>query len=148
MSEQPRPLSERPFAIDCGATKTNPGRTKQAPSEEADINVIMSRWVSSGTIPPQNLGTPHYGDFTNVQSYQEAVNAVMQADELFNALPAELRDKMGNDAGNFIDYVADPANRDELLKLGLLLPVTGGETPVTDSVTPPTESPEVDNPDS
>jgi hypothetical protein len=38
------------------------------------------------------------------------------------ALPADIRFRFLNDPGRFVDFCSDPANRDEMSKMGLLRP--------------------------
>lgn len=118
----------RQYAIDCGVTATNTGRTKQADTPACDINTIVSRYIDTGEVSHLNRSVPTYGDYSNVSDYQTACQVVTEAKASFMRLPAELRSRLGNDPQQFIDYCADPENRDELVKLGLALPVKGGES--------------------
>lgn len=93
--------------------------TQQHQKDDADINVILKRFGITGQMP-QGLRMPSYGDFTGVQSYQEALNMVMEADSEFMRLPAEMRARFDNDAGKLLDFLADENNKAEAEKLGLV----------------------------
>lgn len=92
--------------------------TKQSFAEECDINVIMARIQRGIPLPVMNL-EPMYADFSDGLTYQEAMNAVVAAQATFNQVPAEIRARFGNDPAQFLDFVVDPANKDELIKMGL-----------------------------
>lgn len=98
-----------------------PSLAKQAFKEECDINVIVYRFGLAGKMP-QNVRAPTYGDFTNVPTYQEALNALVQAQRSFEAMPARVRARFENDPGQFVDFCSDPANLAELRQMGLAVP--------------------------
>lgn len=102
-----------------GITFTEPSLTKQSFTEDADINVIVKRYGVTGTLP-QDYRAPMYGDFTNIGDYREALEAVMDAQERFMEIPADLRAKFRNDPQELLDFLADSKNRDEAIKLGLI----------------------------
>lgn len=95
------------------------GRTKESEKEKCDINLIVARHRSTGVIEHVNQQQPIYGDFTNVKDYHASLMRVRSAHEQFEALPATVRDHVGNDPGNFLEFVLDPKNREELEGLGL-----------------------------
>lgn len=96
------------------------GKTKQSMRDECNINVIMRRYKKSGQLPLFHGKTPVYGDFSTVQSYQESLDVVQKADALFRCLPAALRRKLENNPGNFLAYVRDEKNREEMQNYGLI----------------------------
>lgn len=106
------------------------GLTKQSFAEECDINTIVRRFGLTGQLP-SNIRQPSYGDFTAAFDYRSALDAVIAADESFMTLPANVRQRFGNDPAAFVDFCSDPANRAEAERLGLV-PV-----PVVPLVTPP-----------
>ena len=95
-------------------------RTKQAFKEECDINTILKRFNVTGQLPVSPL-QPQYGDFSGVFDYQTALNAVIEAQESFNALPATLRNRFANDPAAFVDFCSDESNREEMVRLGLVI---------------------------
>lgn len=114
--------------------------THQALSQECDINRIMAKYQKTGVIEHRNTFQGVYGDYTNApMDYQESLNAVIEAEEMFNTLPALMRKRFQNDPGAFIDFVADPENKEELVRLGLAkaqTPPSGGSKS-EDGPTPP-----------
>lgn len=93
--------------------------TVQDQAEEADINVLVERFGVTGQIP-QKVRMPTYGDFTGVNNYQDALNAIMEAERSFMQLPAKVRQRFNNDPQEFLDFCEDPANLEEAQKLGLV----------------------------
>lgn len=99
---------------------TEPGLTKQEFREECDINNIMKRYEKDGVLTHFNKYQGQYGDFADVSEYHEAMNKVVAADTMFMSLPASIRDRFGNDAGKFLDFVGDEKNLKEMHEMGLL----------------------------
>lgn len=93
--------------------------TKQSDAEECDINRIMRHYASTGLINHQSKTPPTYGDFTNSMEYQTACNALIRAEDEFMELPSSVRQRMGGDPGYLLDFLADPANYEESVRLKL-----------------------------
>lgn len=92
--------------------------TKQAFRDECDVNNILAKYQKTGIIPFTRQGG-HYGDFTMVEDYQTSLNKVMAAQESFLALPSTLRARFNNDPAEFVRFVQDSRNEDEIVALGL-----------------------------
>lgn len=94
--------------------------THQSFKAECDINRIMRKWEKTGIIEHRNNFQGQYADFTNVPSdYQEALQSVINAQEMFETLPAQVRKKFANDPGLFLEFATDPKNADEMVSMGL-----------------------------
>lgn len=93
--------------------------TKQSMAAECDINNIMANYQNTGLLPDMIKTNPVYGDFSDPQSYQEAMNIVLFAEEQFLSLSAHVRERFGNDPQKFLEFTSDPKNQDEMEKLGL-----------------------------
>jgi phage internal scaffolding protein len=48
------------------------------------------------------------------------MNLVTNAQTMFNELPANVRARMDNDPAKFFDFIQDPQNKPEAIKLGLM----------------------------
>ncbi|WNK14899.1 MAG: internal scaffolding protein [Microvirus sp.] len=105
--------------LSCAGDK---GVTKQADLKDCDINLIMRRYEKTGYLPDLIVKDGRYGDFSEVPDYQEACNIVKHADEQFQALDVEIRNRFSNDPAKFLAFVTDPKNIDEIDKMGLLKP--------------------------
>lgn len=95
------------------------GLTKQAHKDECDVNRILQGYDRTGLITHVNHAQSMYGDYTEVNEYQENMLMVIQAQESFAALPSEIRKHFSNDPGEFFEFVTDPKNSEEMIKLGL-----------------------------
>lgn len=95
--------------------------TQQQFKDECDINEIVRRF-GLGHKMPESVRIPQYGDFTQIDDYHSACNAIAEAGEAFDALPSDLRKRFQNDPGQFVDFCLNEGNRDELVKLGLVVP--------------------------
>lgn len=93
--------------------------TKQVFKDECDVNRIMKRFEKTGLVEHLNRHQGDYGDFVNAPDYHSALNAVRLADDMFMSLPAKLRQRFSNDPAEFLAFVDDPENADELIDLGL-----------------------------
>lgn len=95
--------------------------TKQAFKDECDINKIMRQYTRTGVIEHGNASTPNYGDAPAID-FQEAMNAVLQAEQTFDQLPSEVRREFNNNPAEMIDFCANPENLDRARALGLAKP--------------------------
>lgn len=112
--------------------------THQSFRDECDINNIMSRFEKTGVLPEMIKSNPQYGDFSELPSYQDSLHIVLKAEEQFSALSASVRKRFHNDPSEFLDFVNDPSNVDEMVKLGL---ATKPDAGVPSSEAPETASP-------
>lgn len=97
-------------------------RTQQHFKDESDINKIIANYRKTGVLtdplrPPTR--TPYYGDFTSLGDYHTQQNAVINTQTRFQRLPAHIRDRFENDPAVMIEWINNPANKDEAIKLGL-----------------------------
>lgn len=111
--------------------------THQSHQQECDINHIMAKWQKTGVMEHVNRYQGDYADFTNMpQDYQDSMNQVLEAQDMFQSLPSSVRRRFGNDAGAFVDFVADPDNREELSRMGLLKQASTAPEELVESVKP------------
>lgn len=112
----------------------------QSAKEDSDINTIIRRFGLSGELPA-NLAMPVSGDFTGVSDFHSAMNLVRQAQDEFLRVPAEVRERFGNDPGRFMAFFDDPANADEARRYGMLRdPVPAPEPQLVRVVSDPVKS--------
>lgn len=94
--------------------------TQQEFKDECDINRVMLKWQKHGVLEHRNTFEGQYGDFSNIPSdYHSAMNAVVEAQEMFMTLPSSVRKRFANDPGNFLEFVTDEKNVPEMVKMGL-----------------------------
>lgn len=100
-----------------GESNDEPSLTQQHYAVECDINNILDNYLQTGILAEK----PTFeGDFSDGFDYRDALHRITDAQEKFLALPAQVRDRFGNDPGNLLDFLSDPKNRDEAVKLELV----------------------------
>lgn len=107
--------------IDASATDDSPGAVQEF-KEESDINNIMRNVQLTGATDWLNNMAGTYEDVTGVD-FQTCMDQTMRAQEAFDALPSSIRDRFQNNPVAFLDFVHDPGNADEMVRLGLREPV-------------------------
>lgn len=134
----------RPYDASQPTSISFPEKTmaKQAFKDECNINTIMSKYQKTGLIEHVQKVQGAYGDFTSVQDYQLSLNQVIEAQEAFEALPAAVRKRFGNDPSHLMSFLEDPSNLDEAVKLGLveLTPIPQPKTEEKSETSPPKKS--------
>lgn len=100
---------------------TGKSTVKQSFKDECDINNIMKKYINYGTLPQMINENAQYGDFVDVPTYHESCNIVLKAEEQFNALPANVRKRFGNDPAEMLAFCSNPENLEEMYKLGLAI---------------------------
>jgi len=115
-----------PYNYDRDAATNESGLACEEPSlaqqhfrDECDINNILRQFNITGLLPESPL-SPRYGDFTGIGDYHTALNRVIAAQDEFEALPAEIRARFGNDPAQLIEFLENSENRPEAEELGLV----------------------------
>ncbi len=90
--------------------------------EESDINSIVGRYDKTGVLASSQGygGVAKWGDFSNVQTLQQAQDGLIKANEAFMALPSKIRDRFQNDPKKLVDFCSNPENKKEAQFLGIL----------------------------
>jgi len=119
------PFLRTPYNYDRDAASNESGLVCLEPTlaqqhfkDECDINYVLKTFGVHGLqVSPLE---PRYGDFTDVVDYHSALNSIIAAEDGFMALPADLRTRFDNDPAKLIDFLGNPANREEAESLGLV----------------------------
>jgi len=100
-----------------------PSRTKQSFVQECDINNIIKSFKVTGQIKHINEKAAQgaYLDLPEPIEFQDALHAVKAAQTSFATLPAHTRAQFGNDPAQFLTFISDPSNQEEMIKLGLAI---------------------------
>lgn len=106
-------------SVESGLKCEDPSMAQQQFLEESDINTIVERFGLTGEMPAMP-SMPVYGDFTEVNDFQSAMNAVLVAQGQFMELPAKVRARFGNDPQQLLEFIANDDNRKEAEVLGLV----------------------------
>ena len=110
--------------------------------------ISTTLWPSffrTGLLPHVNAA-PDFSDVSESFDFREAMTFIVNTEERFADLPAKIRKRFGNDPARLMDFLAEPDNADEAIRMGLIeaprtspsLDVTG--TTDTKSVSNPASS--------
>ena len=99
--------------------------TQQQFKQECDINSVLENYRKTGTPLPNPQFSENIVDLTAYGDFQQSMDTIRESIELFEALPAALRKKMGNDPANLPSYLEE--NEQEAIKYGLM---TKKEAPI------------------
>ena len=97
-------------------------RTQQQFKEECDINQIVKRAKRGEGIINKFMDHKDkmiYGDFSKVNTFEQAQQVMIEAEEAFMELPARVRDRFKNEPAELLSFVQDDKNREEAEYLGL-----------------------------
>lgn len=122
------------------------GRTIQSEAKGTDINNLLRHYRKTGTFTHIAKSLPKYGDFSNVNDYLTTCIQVKQVEDAFMECSADVRAKFKNDPAEMLDFLADPANEQEAIDLGLAegersVPAVQAELPPS-----PPDADEAENP--
>lgn len=99
-------------------------------ADSCDVKKIIARFTRTGVLDHVNQLQPQFGDFTSVPTFEEAQQIIAQTSEYFAGLPANVKDRFGNDVKQFLAFVNDESNVEEGRKLGIFAPEAKAEQPV------------------
>lgn len=110
-------------------SSNKPSLTRQEFKEDSDINRIIKTFAKTGMVEHQSQYNGQYGEFAAID-YHEALNTVIEANEMFDTVPSAIRKRFENNPQAFLEFVTDDKNRDEMVDMGLIAP----EDPIPDPV--------------
>lgn len=99
-----------------------PSLTQQSEKDSTDINLIVKQYCECGVCPSCNVHQPLSEDMLamSTQTFQEVMQQQAQLISAFNELPANVRKKFDYNPLKMLEFVEDPNNKEECVKLGLL----------------------------
>lgn len=96
----------------------------QSFAKDADINNIMKKYEVTGVlVDPRFVNenrAPRFGDYSDIPDFAVIQQRVIDARADFMTLPADVRARFQNDVGEALEFVADPANLEEAVKLHMI----------------------------
>ena len=96
-----------------------PSLTKSEFKDECDINNVVARALRTGVLPGIDRQAL-YGDFSQVTDYATAQVKIAEAKQSFEQLPSDIKEQFDNDVTKLLDWIDNPDNEEEAIKLGLL----------------------------
>lgn len=127
-----------------GEVTRPPARVKQSFVPECDINNILKQYRVTGQLRHISARAAQgaYQDLPDPMEFQESMNLIIAAEQSFASLPSRVRDRFGNDPGQFLAFMGDPANQDEMIKLGLATRIPDPPKAPSEAPTGPTGAPQ------
>ena len=111
---------------------TDDSLTQQSFKDDQDINTIVKRLgIEDGPMPVAPIDPNYYGDLTNVPDLRTILDLANDARNRFMDLPAKLRARFHNEPSELWNFVQNPENAEEAVRLGLLKEPPTPETPTT-----------------
>jgi len=92
---------------------------------EVDINTIVRRFGLTRELPSGREGGV-YGDFSGVNDFESAMEAIERAQSGFMLLDPQVREKFANDVGLYLEFI-DSKSDEELAELGKPAPPVAAE---------------------
>jgi hypothetical protein len=97
-----------------------PSRTKASEADSANLSKILDKMRKTGFDPFESRKSlTHYFDCSKVPSFEVAMNTIVDAQNMFDSLPSNIRSKFDNDVTKMGKFVEN-ASEEELQEAGLL----------------------------
>jgi hypothetical protein len=95
--------------------------TRQEFKDECDMNKIIARYTPELLIESYNAFKGTFADVSEFGDYCDMRDKVLATDSWFESLPAKIRGMFDNQVSKIVDFMDDPSNFDEAVKIGLLV---------------------------
>lgn len=115
---------------------SEPTRTQQQFKNDVNVNNIMKKYHRTREITHLNSRQGKYADISTAQDYFDSMNVISNATSAFNQLPSDIRKRFHNDPGALLEFIHNPENYDEAVKLGIFTPKEPTLTPQSPSPSP------------
>lgn len=126
-------MDKRPVRVDTGE-----GSTRQSMKDEVDINKIVSRFMKTGQLSHLERREKLFADVSEIGDYRECLERVQSVqDAFFKEVPAKIRERFGHNPARFLEFISDPRNGDEMVKMGLRKKPEDGPAKPVDEVPGP-----------
>jgi hypothetical protein len=113
---------------------TGEGKTEQAHKKQCDMNYILRNYQKTGLITHSKKYQGAYDD-VEVQDFNDAMLIVDKATNMYQDLPSNIRERF-NGPVDFIKFVNNPGNADEMKRMGILRGNDGLKADATPSGAP------------
>lgn len=107
----------------------SPSLTIKSQAESTKIQNIIKKYQTTGYVPEVNANIPKYLDTTNIGNLQEIQNQLINVNNYFLSLDPKIRLKFNNDPHQLVTFLQNPNNKDEAIKLDLIVKPEGYLSP-------------------
>lgn len=91
---------------------------EQHHKDAVSIQTIVQQHHVTGTMPINSL-PPQFSDQSDLPSFHEAQIILAKGIEAFEAVPAHIRKEFDNDPAEYLEFIQNPDNREEIIAYGL-----------------------------
>jgi len=98
---------------------SQPSKTDQSYKEDCDANNIIRKFNRTGMVTHVSKVQGKFADVSDVPDLLQGMERINEAKEAFMEVPAKIRAKFDNDVSKFYEYVSNPENHEEMVKMGL-----------------------------
>ena len=124
------PVRDEAEGAASGIRCEDPSKTQQSFTEDCDINVLARRFgLDKAPVLPVAMDPSYFGDLSNVPDLRTVLDLGIAAKAKFMELPAKLRARFRNNPAELWEFVQDPENGPEAVRLGLLREATPPAAP-------------------
>ena len=118
------PARDEAVGQEAATYNDEPSLTQQQFTPETDLNEIMRQYgVTDRAAEPAAFAPGTLAiDYTHLEGleYRDVLDRMREAQQAFAQLPADLRRRFNNKPEDLWDFVNDPRNDEEAVKMGLL----------------------------
>lgn len=114
--------------------------TEQSHARSTDVNFIIDQFTRTGVLKHVDQFAGTYGEFIAGDIYELAQTKIAEANTMFQTLPPGVRQEFTGGTQEFLEFINDPTNVDQIKELGL--DTSHLEAPTTKPVPKPAPEPE------
>ena len=90
--------------------------TQQQYKKEQDIKEIIKKYGATGLLNKNIMANdPKFDDVSNIIDYQDAANKIAKAQQEFDQMPHELKEKFNYNPAKLLDYLNKSENLQEAI---------------------------------
>jgi phage internal scaffolding protein len=108
-------IRKRVFTVNEEPSKTDPQY-----AEDCDTNIILRKFMKTGTVTHLAKRQGSYMDVSNVPDLLNSLLIAQEAEKDFRNFPSEVRRRFDNSYTKFVEFINDERNREEAMELGLI----------------------------
>lgn len=99
---------------------TGPSLTQKQFGKQANINTIMRNYQNTGIYGYVTRMSPNYQPEGSTVDRHQLQNTIAAAKSNWEKIPTDVRAKFNNNLQNALNFIENPENREESIKLGLI----------------------------
>ncbi|AXL14585.1 internal scaffolding protein [Microviridae sp.] len=99
--------------------KKSTSLTEQHHGETVKIHNIIKQHQTTGFVSHVASRPPQYADMVTAPDFYQAQCIIANASSMFEEIPAQIRKSFDNDPGQFLDFISNPENKQQMDELGI-----------------------------